>query len=229
MSESSFAEEHSLMGISFEKVKEKLERGLERLEIDLPKGAVTNLLHYLQLLVKWNKSYNLSAVRDPLDMVSLHLLDSLAVVPHLSAKRILDVGTGAGLPGIPLSIVFPERTFTLLDSAGKKTRFLVHVKQNLSLNNVQVENCRVEAFTTEEKFDGIISRAFASLSDMTEQCHHLLRNDGAFWAMKGQSPKDELRQIAKHYRVEQEFQLNVPGLNAHRCLLKIVPDSGSGV
>lgn len=199
--------------------KEYLLRGLEKLRLTISDQQVEQLMLYLQLLVKWNRAYNLSAIREPLEMVKLHLLDSLAIAGHLTGTRLIDVGTGAGLPGVPLAIIYPDKHFTLLDSVGKKARFLVQVQQSLALTNLQVENCRVETFQPEALFDGVISRAFSSLRDMTEKCHHLLIPGGHFWAMKGLYPQDELRVIEKHYRVDAYYELNVPGVDAHRCLL----------
>lgn len=196
-----------------------LRAGVKQLGVDLNEQQVTLLLRYLALFQQWNRAYNLSAIRDPADMVRLHLLDSLSIAPHLSGERLLDVGTGAGLPGIPLAIAFPDKHFTLLDSAGKKTRFLFQVKQELGLANVVIENRRAESFRPTELYEGVISRAFASLQDMTRYCHHLLLDGGRFWAMKGITPYDEIEDIAEGYTVEQCHNLQIPGLDAQRCLL----------
>ncbi len=196
-----------------------LASGLDALGLSLSPAQQEALLQYQALFMKWNRAYNLSAIRDPESMVRLHLLDSLAVAPHLEGERFIDVGTGGGLPGIPLAIAFPQRHFTLLDSAGKKTRFLVQVKQSLGLASVQVLNTRVEAYRPEPLYDGVISRAFASLADMTQSCGHLLHPQGRFWAMKGVYPEAELSQMQKHYIVQRTIPLQVPGLDAERCLL----------
>ena len=176
---------------------------------------------YLDLFIKWNGSYNLSAIREPEQMISKHLLDSLVIAPLLTGERFIDVGTGGGLPGIPLAICFPQRHFTLLDSAGKKTRFLFHVKQALKLDNVQIENCRVESYQPVECYDGVVSRAFASLKDMVDGCAHLLTENGKFWAMKGVFPDHELSELEKHYMVEASYSLQVPGVDGERCLVVI--------
>lgn len=202
----------------------KLVAGAGELGVELSDSQLQQLLQYLALFIKWNKAYNLSAVRDPAEMVHRHLLDSLSVVPALRdytgpAGRFIDVGTGGGLPGIPLAILFPEKYFTLLDSNGKKTRFLFQVKVSLKLNNVTVENRRVESYQPEQLFDGVISRAFASLLDMVEGCKHLLTPEGRFWAMKGIYPQDELSVLAKHYKVEDSFALSVPDSEGERHLL----------
>ncbi|MAY34927.1 MAG: 16S rRNA (guanine(527)-N(7))-methyltransferase RsmG, partial [Spongiibacteraceae bacterium] len=163
-----------------------LERGLRTLELELSEQQRDLLMRYLALLVKWNRAYNLTAIRDPEEMVTKHLLDSLAVAPFVSGERLLDVGTGAGLPGIPLAIVYPDKLFELLDSNGKKTRFLVQVVADLALPNVTVHHKRIESGELAPVFDGILSRAFASLADMTRDCGPLLAEGGELLAMKGQ-------------------------------------------
>ncbi len=200
-------------------LRKKLIRGIEQLDLNVDDQKIDQLMAYLELFHKWNKTYNLSAVRDPSEMVHRHLLDSLSVVPHIEGERFIDVGTGGGLPGIPLAIIFPEKQFTLLDSAGKKIRFLFQVKTSLDLKNVAVENCRVESFQPTEKFSGVISRAFASIKDMIDGCHHLLEADGRFWAMKGQFPAAELSDVEKHYKVVDSFELTVPDSDGERHLI----------
>lgn len=179
------------------------------------------LVHYVRLFEKWNKAYNLSAVRDIEQMVDRHLLDSLSVVPWITATHLIDVGTGGGLPGIPLAIAFPDKQWTLLDSNGKKTRFLTEVKHRLNLHNVTVINSRVEKFQPEIPFDGVTSRAFASLKDMVENCDHLLSPDGEFYAMKGLYPEDELSELEKNYKVSAVHSLRVPREPGQRHLLVI--------
>ncbi|MFO1370316.1 MAG: 16S rRNA (guanine(527)-N(7))-methyltransferase RsmG [Marinagarivorans sp.] len=198
-----------------------LQQGIEQLGLQLSAQQQQQLMAYLALFAKWNRAYNLSAIRDLEQMVRLHLLDSLAIVPHISGERLIDVGTGGGLPGIPLAICYPHRSIALLDSAGKKTRFLFQVKTDLSLANVQIHNCRVEAHTPADKYDGVVSRAFASLADMTQSCEHLLKSGGTFWAMKGVYPAAELAALAPHIQLRQSIALTVPGLAAERCLLAL--------
>lgn len=186
------------------------------------------LLRYITEFEKWNKAYNLSAVRDLRQMVERHLLDSLSVVPSIQAgafaqASMIDVGTGGGLPGIPLAILFPNTQFTLLDSNGKKTRFLFHIKTLLQLTNVSVENRRVEEFKPAILFDAVISRAFASLQDMTEGCAHLLKQDGVFLAMKGIFPQDELEPIAAKIDLIQTIKLAVAATQGERHLLVLKP------
>lgn len=197
--------------------------GVQQLGLDLKLQQIEQLMVYLKLFDKWNHAFNLSAIREPAAMVKLHLLDSLSIAPLLQGESFIDVGTGGGLPGIPLAIQFPHKSFTLLDSAGKKTRFLFQVKQDLGLDNVTVENRRVEQYHPALGFDGVISRAFASLQDMVKSCAHLLNGSGRFWAMKGQVPVAELKEIQPHYTLEHCHSLQIPGVDAQRCLLVIRP------
>lgn len=206
-----------------------LEQGAVQLGLTLNPIQIKQLLEYIYEFDKWNKTYNLSAIRVVEHMVSRHLLDSLSVVPHLlclpysNMGKIIDVGTGGGLPGIPLAIMFPERRFTLLDSNGKKARFLFHVKTLLGLHNVTVENRRVEQFQPAQKFQIVISRAFASLQDMTEGCAHLLVEGGVFMAMKGVYPEDELQPLAAKIKLQASHQLVVPNSEGERHLLILKP------
>lgn len=211
-------------------LQRQLEKGVKQLELDVSDKQLNLLLDYIELFDKWNRAYNLSAIRDISEMVSRHLLDSLAVMSHVKAyfdssdaQRFIDVGTGGGLPGIPLAIMFPDKSFTLLDSNGKKTRFLFQVKTELKLSNVTVENNRVEKYQPEEPFDGVISRAFASIEDMTDGCAHFLKPGGYFWAMKGIYPVDELAAVEKNYTVADSHRLQVPGSDGERHLLLIQP------
>ncbi|ACY64309.1 glucose inhibited division protein B [Yersinia pestis D182038] len=164
----------------------KLDSLLTVAGITLPDQQKHQLIGYVELLDKWNKAYNLTSVRDPQQMLVRHILDSIVVNPHLQGSRFIDVGTGPGLPGIPLAIVRPDAHFTLLDSLGKRVRFLRQVQHELGLNNIEPVQSRVEAFTSEPPFDGVISRAFASLQDMLSWCHHLpAKPEGRFYALKG--------------------------------------------
>ena len=181
------------------------------------------MLDYLQLLVKWNRAYNLTAVREPEQMVTRHLLDSLAVGPLLGAGSAIDVGTGAGLPGVPLAIMFPQREFDLLDSNGKKTRFLFQVKTALSLDNMRIHHQRVELFRPPELYDIVLSRAFASLQDMIQACRHLLAPGGRFLAMKGALQPFELEGAGSCGEVLAVHAVKVPDLQEQRHVLEIVP------
>jgi 16S rRNA (guanine527-N7)-methyltransferase len=199
----------------------KLESGLDTLGVTLSASARSSLLEYCELLIKWNKTFNLTSVDDPEQMISLHLLDSLAVLPFLPGGRVLDVGTGAGLPGIPLAIARPEQAFVLLDSNGKKTRFLVQASGQLGLENVEVVNQRVEQYQVQELFDVIISRAFSSLGQFLSTCNHLVSPGGQFLAMKGKLPEDELHHLPDGFHLVSSVELKVPGLDAERHLLML--------
>lgn len=181
--------------------------------------AWSQLLDYLALLQKWNQVYNLTAIRDPEEMFVKHLLDSIVVAPYISGNRIIDVGTGGGLPGIPLAILFPSRQVDLLDSNSKKTRFLIQVKAQLGLKNVQVIHSRVEAYEPAEKYDGVVSRAFASMADMVQWTRHLLVSDGNWWAMKSQKTPEEVAQCPEFVTINHIYELKVPGLVANRVLI----------
>ena len=197
-----------------------LRSGLKKQGLELDDTKIDLLLAYHALLVKWNKAYNLTAVRDPEGMIRRHLLDSLSIIPHVTGERILDVGTGPGLPGIPLSICYPDKQFTLLDSNGKKTRFLTQAKIELGLANMTPVQSRIESFEA-PLFDSITSRAFATLKDMVDGSIHLLKTDGFFYAMKGLYPTDEIQQLDSRTTVVDCFVLHVPGEDAERHLVKI--------
>lgn len=188
------------------------------MQLDISAETQKKLLDYLQLLQKWNRVYNLTAIRDPEQMVSHHLLDSLAVLPHLWPGHWLDVGCGAGLPGVVLAITRPEWQFTLLDSNSKKTSFVQQSIIELGLGNISVNCARVEEFQANEKFDGIISRAFAETSDFVELTRHLLAKNGRWAAMKG-TPEQELQRLPGDVVVERIIPLQIPGLEAARCLV----------
>lgn len=206
---------------------QQLVSGAQQLGLDLTDQQKQGLISYLELLIKWNKAYNLTAIREPQAMVSLHLLDSLALVPYMleaeDAENIIDVGTGPGLPGIILAIMFPNKSFTLLDSNGKKTRFLFQVKTALNLQNVTIVNDRVEAYQPAQPFDMIVSRAFASLADMVHWCQHLRSESGCFLAMKGQYPHEEIADIANDFKVTESLELMVPGVEGERHILRLLP------
>ena len=202
----------------------KLSRLLADAGISLTDHQQNQLIAYVDMLHKWNKAYNLPSVRDPDEMLVRHILDSIVVAPHLHGERFIDVGTGPGLPGIPLSIVRPESHFTLLDSLGKRVRFLRQVQHELALKNITPVQSRVEAFPAEPPFDGVISRAFASLNDMVNWCHHLPGENGCFYALKGQLPEDEIAALPPQFSVGAVFKLQVPQLEGERHLVVIKPN-----
>ena len=199
-------------------LSQDLASGISKLELELNQETQQILLDYLALLQKWNKVYNLTAIRNAEQMVSHHLLDSLSVLPFLWPGRWLDVGCGAGLPGLVLAIVRPEWNFTLLDSNSKKTSFVQQAAIELGLKNVTVICARVEELQASEKYDGIISRAFAETSDFVKLTRHLLTDKGRWAAMKG-TPEQELQRLPGDVVVERIIPLNVSGLDAARCLV----------
>lgn len=209
---------------------DELAAGAAALGVSLTPEQLQRLLGYLALLIKWNRAYNLTAVRDPDEMVSRHLLDSLSVVPYVAeaGSTWLDVGSGGGMPGIPLAILFPQHRFTLLDANGKKTRFLTQVKLELGLDNLEVVNARVEAYTPVAPFSGIISRAFSALADFTGWTRHLGDDRTRWLAMKGVHPDDELQALPADFRLQSCHLLQVPGCQGQRHLLILRRNSRPG-
>lgn len=193
--------------------------GIEFLELGNDVDKLELLLKFIALIEKWNKAYNLTAIRDKEEMARLHILDSLAILPHLHGKRLIDIGTGAGLPGIPLAIYRPEMEFVLLDSNAKKTRFVQQVILELKLKNVSVLHSRVEDYQPIQKFDSVTCRAFASMDDILKLTAHLLNKDGLLLAMKGQKPDEELAVLNQPYRV---VPIVVPNVEAERCLVCVM-------
>jgi 16S rRNA (guanine527-N7)-methyltransferase len=200
---------------------------METLGISCSEEIKRQLMAFIDLLHKWNRVYNLTAIRDKEKMVTHHLLDSLAVAPYLSGTHILDVGSGAGLPGVPLALVSPERQFVLIDSNTKKTRFLQQAKAELGLTNLTIETARVEDFHPAKTFDTVLSRAFSSISQflLTSGAH--CKPDGTIIAMKGEYPVAELSAITGRYVIKAVLQLSVPFLEAQRHIVKIVPQPRS--
>jgi len=210
-----------------EPLRRRLVAGLSTLGLAVDETAVERLFDYVELLERWNATYNLTAVRDPAEMVTRHLLDSLAVAPHVAGATLADLGSGAGLPGIPLAIIAPEREVLLVDSNGKKARFLREAVRRLGLARVSVAESRVE--NVSGTFDCITARAFASLAEMLATGGHLLAPDGTWLALKGRFPQDELTAVPAEFRVEDVIALRVPGLDADRHLVVIrrQPSRGS--
>ena len=225
----------SLENVLSARLSAGLSAGIKALNLDCPLDVQAQLLDYVRLLDKWNRVYNLTAVRDPAEMVTRHLLDSLTVLPFLDkeldkesaketgGKRILDVGTGAGLPGIPLALMsakpHPEREFVLLDSNSKKTRFMQQAVAELGLKNVQVVHARTESFHPDQGFDVVVSRAFASVADMLAGAGQHCVPGGVMLAMKGADPAAELVDLDEAFELEQVHRLTVPGLAEERHLV----------
>ena len=197
---------------------QELEKGIRDQGLDVGEDKQQKLLSFVGLLQKWNKVYNLTAIRNPEQMISHHLLDSLSVLPHMWAGRWLDVGCGAGLPGLVIAIARPDWPMTLIDSNSKKTSFVQQVIIELDLQNVKVKCVRVEDMKADEKFDGIISRAFAETADFVELTRHLMAEQGRWAAMKG-APEQELERLPGDIVVERIIPLMVSGLDAARCLV----------
>ena len=195
----------------------RLRDGIAALSLALPATAVPRLLDYLALLQHWNRHYNLTAVRDPHEMVTRHLLDSLAVLPWVHGANLADLGAGAGLPGIPLALAEPSRRVTLVDSNGKKARFMRAALRELGIDNAEVVEGRVESLCG--RHDCITARAFASLPDMLQWGAHLLAPDGRWLAMKGRYPAEEVASLPAGIVLEHTVTLDVPGLDAERHLL----------
>jgi 16S rRNA (guanine527-N7)-methyltransferase len=200
---------------------DKLAEGLAALELDLSDHVQHQLINFLHLLVKWNRAYNLTAVRQPEQMVTRHLLDSLVIGPYIQGPRILDVGTGAGLPGIPLALAYPNCQFTLLDSNGKKIRFVTQAVAELGLVNVDVVQSRVEAYQPASRFDTVTARAYSSIEELVKQTAHLLADGGQYLIMKGAYPVAEVEAMPAGYHLEAIHQLQVPRLDAQRHLLVV--------
>lgn len=199
---------------------ERLNQGINQLGLSATSEQQIKLMSLLEQLVKWNKTYNLTAIKNPMEGLTLHLLDSLAVVPFIQHKNLLDVGTGAGFPGLPLAIMLPEVKFTLLDSNNKKIRFIRQQVHLLDLVNVEVIHSRVEQ-QHNMSFDGIITRAFASLADMVTLTEHLLADSGSWLAMKARYVTDEIQTLPDNLQKVAHQPLNIPGLSAERCLIEL--------
>ena len=200
-------------------LQDQLKHGIEALQLRLPDNAVRKLQDYLDLLGRWNAAYNLTAVRDPAQMTTRHLLDSLAVLPFVQGESLADLGSGAGLPGVPLAVARPDIEVTLVDSNGKKARFLREVVRALPLPNARV--AQVRAQDLEGRFDCVTARAFASLREMLEWGGHALASQGVWLALKGKAEQDGSMQLPAGFRIEAVHRLDVPGLDAERHVIAI--------
>ena len=199
---------------------EKLQSLLAKASLQVSDQQVQLLIQYVELLHKWNKAYNLTSVRDPQEMLIKHIMDSLMVGDVLQGNKFIDVGTGPGLPGIPLAILYPTKNFVLLDSLGKRITFLRQVVFQLKLTNVQPVKSRVEEYKDNLPFDGVLSRAFSSLNDMVNWCSHLISEEhGQFFALKGQYPTDELTQLPENISLVSSHEIKVPELIGERHVI----------
>ncbi len=204
-----------------EQLARQLGDGVRALGLEILPDATTRLLDYLALLAKWNRTHNLTAVRDPAEMVTRHLLDSLAVVPYVRGPRVADLGSGGGLPGIPLACALPACEFVLIESRDKKCQFLRHATAALGLGNVQVARSRIEEYRPQGKFDTLVARALADLPTLLQVSEHLWGPGGRFLAMKGTRPDAELARLPAQYKLVNVEPLLVPGLQAERHLVII--------
>lgn len=200
---------------------ERINRAASEIGLDLSEKQNTALIQYVELLARWNSTYNLTAVRDPSEMLDRHIIDSLSVVPFVDAATVMDVGTGPGLPGIPLAVMYPEKFFVLLDSNIKKTRFLTQASITLGLSNVEVIHERIENLIGKREFPLIISRAFTAAHNFARLCGPCLAKDGKLLAMKGSEAENEAAELPDGYRSKEIIKLSVPGCEAQRHLIII--------
>ncbi|QIM69438.1 16S rRNA m(7)G-527 methyltransferase [Basfia succiniciproducens] len=204
-----------------QELTQKLEILLKQTALSISDQQKNKLVQLVLLLNKWNKAYNLTSVRDPMEMLIKHILDSVVVSPYLQGDLFIDVGTGPGLPGLPLAIINPDKNFVLLDSLGKRISFIRNAVRELELSNVVPVLSRVEEYIPDHKFDGILSRAFASLKDMTDWCHHLPNEKGLFYALKGVYQQEEVMDMGNNFQVIDVIKLHVPELIGERHLVKV--------
>jgi 16S rRNA (guanine527-N7)-methyltransferase len=202
-----------------------LKSSLKNCDLVVSESQQQQLIHYVLLMHKWNKTYNLTSVRDPQQMVIKHIVDSIVVAPFLDKTHYIDVGTGPGLPGIPLAIMCPDKQFILLDSLGKRVRFMKQVAYELKIDNIDPVQSRVENYVAKVKIDGVLSRAFASLKDMLHWCQHLVDSHGVFLALKGQLATLELQDLPLGFVLQETIKLDVPGLEGERHIVKIKKQS----
>jgi len=198
-------------------LRSRLTSGANALQVRLSDEVCEQMLCYIELLESWNKKFNLTAIRDPVEMVTRHLLDSLSIAPYVHGKTLVDIGSGAGLPGIPLALIAPERQITLVDSNGKKARFLQEAKSALDLANVSIALTRIEQLR--QRFDCVTARAFSTLGEMLKLGGHLLAQGGIWLAQKGRYPEAELAGVPSEFRIVSIPKLVVPELQAERHLV----------
>lgn len=204
-----------------EKLLQQLQQGCKALALDVSEQQQSTLIAYVELIAKWNKAFNLTSVREPVEMVSRHILDSLAILPYLQGKSLLDVGSGAGLPGVPVAILNPEMAVTLLDSNSKKTRFLQQVKAELGLENITVVHSRVEQADL-PKFDLVTARAFSTIDDIIDLAGRHCDDAGCLVLMKGLYPEEELQAVTDGFSLQDITSLDVPGCEGQRHLVRLI-------
>ena len=207
-----------------ESIRHIITEGLSKLNLVFAPYQIEQLENYLLLLRKWNQAFNLVARTNSQELATRHILDSLSISKHLEGEHILDLGSGAGLPGIPLAIFNPDTRFTLLDSNGKKTRFLSHVKTDVGIQNIVIENSRAENYQCKDQIDMVVCRAFSSLSDIVKKAQHLFSHGCKILAMKGRFPSDEISHLPPGFKVVNSVKLEVPGTNSERHLVEIGRD-----
>jgi 16S rRNA (guanine527-N7)-methyltransferase len=201
--------------------REELQRGIASLSLDCSGSQFEKLLAYIDLLKKWNSAYNLLGGNESSTLVSRHILDSLSISPYLVGEMFADIGAGAGLPGIPLAILNPEKQFVLIDSNGKKTRFMFQAQIQLGLDNISVENCRIEHYQSNRQIDMVMCRAFSTIADALAMIEPIFSGDSKFLAMKGHYPADEIAQLPAGFEVARTIQLDVPGSESQRHLIEV--------
>tara|TARA_B110000858_G_scaffold89247_1_gene103107 strand:- start:23154 stop:23786 length:633 start_codon:yes stop_codon:yes gene_type:complete len=202
--------------------REELQRGISALSLSCNEEALSSLLAYIDLLKKWNSAYNLLGGNESAMLVSRHILDSLSIHPYLEGSFIADIGAGAGLPGIPLAILNPDKKFVLIDSNGKKTRFIFQAKIQLGLDNISVENCRVEHYQSKQQIDMVMCRAFSTLADALTMLQPIFSDECKLLAMKGQYPKDEIARLPDGFELSKSIKLDVPGSESERHLIEVI-------
>jgi 16S rRNA (guanine527-N7)-methyltransferase len=202
--------------------REELQRGISLLSLHCNEEMLSSLLGYIDLLKKWNSAYNLLGSNELPLLVSRHILDSLSVAPYMEGNLIADIGAGAGLPGIPLAILNPEKQFVLIDSNGKKTRFMFQAKIQLGLDNITIENCRLEHYQSIQQIDMVMCRAFSTLADALTMLQPIFSEQCKLLAMKGHYPEDEIARLPDGFELSKSIKLNVPGSESQRHLIEVM-------
>ncbi|PCI77434.1 MAG: 16S rRNA (guanine(527)-N(7))-methyltransferase RsmG [SAR86 cluster bacterium] len=203
-------------------IREELQRGISSLSLNCNEEMLSSLLAYIDLLKKWNSAYNLLGGNELASLVSRHILDSLSVDPYLEGNLIVDIGAGAGLPGIPLAILNPEKNFVLIDSNGKKTRFMFQAKVQLGLNNISIENCRIEHYQSIQQIDMVMCRAFSTLADALTMLQPIFSSECKLLAMKGHYPEDEISRLPDGFELSKSIKIDVPGSESQRHLIEVM-------